>query len=49
MVRAFTSHQCGPGSYRGVDAVCGLSFLFVVVSAQGFFGGFQGAAAGTHH
>ena len=27
MVRALASHQCGPGSNPGVDAICGLSLL----------------------
>ena len=27
MVRALASHQCGPGSKPGVDAICGLSLL----------------------
>ena len=30
MVRALASHQCGPGSNSGVDAICGLSLLFVL-------------------
>ena len=30
VVRALASHQCDPGSNRGVDAVCGLSLLFVL-------------------
>ena len=30
MVRALTSHQCGPGSNPGVEAICGLSLLFVL-------------------
>ena len=29
MVRALASHQCGPGSNPGVDAICGLSLLLV--------------------
>ena len=29
MVRALASHQCGPGSNPDVDAICGLSLLFV--------------------
>ena len=37
MVRALTSHQCGPGSNPGVDAICGLSLLLVLSSAlRGF-------------
>ena len=30
MVRALGSHQCGPGSTPGVDAICGLSLLLVL-------------------
>ena len=30
MVRALASHQCGPGSNPGVDAICRLSLLFVL-------------------
>ena len=30
MVRALTSHQFGPGSNPGVEAICGLSLLFVL-------------------
>ena len=29
VVRALTSHQCGPGSNPGVDAICGLILLLV--------------------
>ena len=29
VVRALASHQCGPGSNPGVDALCGLSLLLV--------------------
>ena len=37
MVRAFASHQCGPGSNPGVDAICGLSLLLVLSFApRGF-------------
>ena len=37
MVRAFASHQCGPGSNPGVDAICGLSLLLVhFFSLRGF-------------
>ena len=31
VVRALTSHQCGPGLNPGVDAICGLSLLLVLV------------------
>ena len=30
MVRALASHQCGPVSRPGVDAICGLSLSFLV-------------------
>ena len=30
MVRALASHQCGPVSSPGVDAICGLSLSFLV-------------------
>ena len=37
MVRALASHQCGPGSTPGVDAICGLSMLLVLSFApRGF-------------
>ena len=37
VVRALASHQCGPGSTPGVDAICGLSFLLVLFLApRGF-------------
>ena len=37
VVRALASHQCGPGSNPGVDAVCGLSLLLVLSFApRGF-------------
>ena len=37
MVRALASHQCGPGSNPGVDAICGLSLLLVLsLAARGF-------------
>ena len=36
-VRALASHQCGPGSNPGVDAMCGLSLLLVLSFApRGF-------------
>ena len=31
MVRALASRQCGPGSIAGVDAICRLSLLLVLV------------------
>ena len=34
---ALASHQCGLGSYSGVDAICGLSLLLVLfLSPRGF-------------
>ena len=37
VVRAFASHQCGPGSNPGVDAICGLSLLLVLsFASRGF-------------
>ena len=37
VVRSLASHQCGPGSYPGVDAICGLSLLLVLSFApRGF-------------
>ena len=37
VVRAIISHQRGPGSNPGVDAVCGLSLLLVLsLAPRGF-------------
>ena len=37
VVRALASHQCGPGSNPGVDAICGLCLLLVLSPApKGF-------------
>ena len=37
VVRALAFHQFGPGSIRGLDVICGLSFLLVLFSApRGF-------------
>ena len=37
VVRALASHQCGPGSNPGVDAICGLSLLLVLsLALRGF-------------
>ena len=30
VVRAQASHQCGPGSNPGINAICGLSLLLVL-------------------
>ena len=37
MVRALTSHQCGPGSNPAVDAIRGLSLLLVLSLAPSGF------------
>ena len=37
VVRALASHQCGPGSNPGVDAICGLSLLLVLSFSPGGF------------
>ena len=37
VVRALSSHQCGPFSNPGVDAICGLSLLLVLsLAPRGF-------------
>ena len=37
MVRALSSHQCGPSSNPSVDAICGLSLLLVLsLAPRGF-------------
>ena len=37
VMRALASHQCGPGSNPGVEAICGLSLLLVLYLApRGF-------------
>ena len=37
VVRALTSHKCGPGSNPGFDPICGLSLLLVLSFAlRGF-------------
>ena len=37
VVRPLASHQCGPGSNPGVDAICGLSLLLVLsLGPRGF-------------
>ena len=35
VVRALASHQCGPGSNPGVEAICGLCLLLVLSVAPG--------------
>ena len=42
MVRAIASHQCGPGSNPGVEAICGLSLLLVLPCVERFFSGYSG-------
>ena len=37
VVRAVASHQCGPGSNPGIDAICGLSLLLVLSFAPKSF------------
>ena len=38
VMRALASHQCGPGSIPGVDAIGGLSLSLVLsLAARGFF------------
>ena len=37
VVRALTSHQCGPGSIPGLGVICGLSLLLVLVPAPRVF------------
>ena len=37
VVRALTSHRCGPGSIPGPGVTCGLSLLLVLVSAPRVF------------
>ena len=40
VVTALASHQCGPGSNSGVDAICGLSLLLgLSLATRGFFPG----------
>ena len=34
VVRALTSHQCGPGSIPALGVICGLSLLLVLVLAR---------------
>ena len=37
VVRALSSHQCGPGSTPGVKAICGLSLLLALsLAPRGF-------------
>ena len=41
-MRALVSHQCGAGLFPGVDAICGLSLLLVLILApKGFSPGTQ--------
>ena len=36
-MRALASHQCGPGSNPGVEAICGLSLVLVLSLAPTVF------------
>ena len=42
VVIALASHQCGPGSIPGPDAISGLSLCWFFSLLQGFFSGFSG-------
>ena len=43
VARALSSHQCGPCSNPGVEAICGLNLLLVLSFApRGFFSGYSG-------
>ena len=43
LARALASHQCGPGSNPGVDAICGLSLRLVLsLTPKGFFSKYSG-------
>ena len=43
VVRALASHQCGPRSNPGVNAICGLSLLLVLsLAPKGFFSRYSG-------
>ena len=42
VVRALASHQRGPGSNPGSDAICGLSLLSVLIFAPEFFSRYSG-------
>ena len=40
VVIALASHQCGPGSNPGIDAICGLSLLLALpLALKGFSAG----------
>ena len=39
VVRALTSHQCGPGSIPASDVICGLSLLVLYSAPRGFYRG----------
>ena len=47
VVRALTSHQCGPGLIPGPGVICGLSLLLVLALLRGFFSGFSGFPPST--
>ena len=45
VARALASHQCGRDSMPGLDVICRLSLLLVLV--PGFFSGFSGFPSST--
>ena len=50
VVRVLASHQCGPGSNPGDDAICGLSLLLVLSFApRGFSPGTLVSPLLKHH
>ena len=49
MVGALASHQCGPVSSPGVDAICGLSLSFLVsLALRGVHGIYRNALRGQN-
>ena len=42
MARALASHQCGPGSIPGLDAISGLSLCWFFSLLRKYFPGFSG-------
>ena len=47
VVGALTSHQCGLGLIPRGHTIRGLSFLLVLVHAQGFFSGYSSSPPST--
>ena len=39
LLRALAAHLCGPGSYSGVEAICGSLLLVFSFAARGFYPG----------